>query len=65
MNCGLIFFGGMILGVILGIIVMGFLFGADNYDESVDAYNEGFLDGKKAATEMNNTTNNEHNNIRY
>lgn len=69
MNYGLVFFIGTIIGAALGVIVMSFLFGAGDYDESVDAYNEGFMDGKRFASKntdnVNNALDNEHNNIRY
>lgn len=69
MSCGLALFVGMIIGivigVILGIILMGFLILNDDYDELVDAYNDGFIDGKEAASKKNNTWDNEYNNIRY
>jgi hypothetical protein len=64
MSYGLVFFVGLTIGVTAGFIVTAFLTTSSNYDELVDAYNEGFIDGKKTADNMNNISDNEHNDIR-
>lgn len=65
----LIFFGGLVVGAIAGFIAAAFLTASSNYDDLVDAYNDGFIDGKEVASKntdnMNNALNNEYNDTRY